>query len=60
MPKVFFGVVTSCVISPKILGQNIGNFWDWFRAVLGFGFDLGTDVFEFCYVFWYHNDSVTN
>ena len=24
------------------------------------GFNLGTDVFRFCGVFWYHNNSVTN
>ena len=28
--------------------------------MLRFGFDLGTDVFGFCGVFWYHNNSVTN
>ena len=28
--------------------------------MLRFGFDLGTDVFGFCYVFWYHNNSVMN
>ena len=25
-----------------------------------FGFDLGTNVFGFCGVFWYHSNSVTN
>ena len=28
--------------------------------MLRFGFDPGTNVFEFCDVFWYHNNSVTN
>ena len=28
--------------------------------MLRFGFDPGTDVFEFCDVFWYHINSVTN
>ena len=28
--------------------------------MLRFGFDPGTDVFEFCSVFWYHSNSVTN
>ena len=28
--------------------------------MLRFSFDPGTYVFEFCYVFWYHSDSVTN
>ena len=28
--------------------------------MLRFGFDPRTDVFGFCSVFWYHNDSVTN
>ena len=28
--------------------------------MLRFGFDPGTDVFGFCGVFWYHNNSVTN
>ena len=27
--------------------------------MLRFGFDPGTDVFGFCGVFWYHNNSVT-
>ena len=27
---------------------------------LRFGFDSDTDVFEFCNVFWYHSNSVTN
>ena len=25
------------------------------RTMLRFGFALGTDVFKFCGVFWYHN-----
>ena len=28
--------------------------------MLIFFFDLGTDVFGFCGVFWYHSNSVTN
>ena len=28
--------------------------------MLRFSFDPGNDVFGFCYVFSYHNDSVTN
>ena len=28
--------------------------------MLRFGFDPGTDVFGFCGVFWYHNNSVMN
>ena len=28
--------------------------------MLRFGFDPGTDVFGFCGLFWYHNNSVTN
>ena len=52
--------MTGLVISPKILGPNIGNFWYWFRTVLKFGFDHGTNVFGFCCVFWYHSDSMTN
>ena len=28
--------------------------------MLRFGFDPGTDVFEFCGVFWYHSNLVTN
>ena len=30
------------------------------QTMLRFGFDLGTDVFGFYGVFWYHNNSVTN
>ena len=30
------------------------------RTMLRFGFDLRIDVFGFCGVFWYHNNSVTN
>ena len=28
--------------------------------MLRFGFDLGTDVYGVCGVFWYHNNSVKN
>ena len=31
-----------------------------FRIEFEFGFDPETNVFEFCGVFWYHNNSVTN
>ena len=31
-----------------------------FGTRLRFGFDPGTDVFGFCGVFWYPNNSVTN
>ena len=30
------------------------------RTVLRFGFNPGTDVVEFCGVFWYYSNSVTN
>ena len=29
-------------------------------TVLRFGFDPGIDIFGFCGVFWYHNNSVMN
>ena len=28
--------------------------------MLRFGFDLETDVYRFCGMFWYHNNLVTN
>ena len=34
-------------------------FWQS-ETMLRFGFDPGTDVFRFCCVFWYLNNSVTN
>ena len=37
-----------------------GTFFGQSQTVLRFGFDPGTDVFGFCGVFWYHNNSVTN
>ena len=37
-----------------------GTIFGQSRTVLRFGFDPGTDVFEFCCVFWYHSNSVTN
>ena len=40
----------------RIFGTIFGKSW----TVLRFGFDLGTDVFGFCGVFWYPNNSVTN
>ena len=30
------------------------------HIVLRFGFNLGTDAFGFCRVFWYHSNLVTN
>ena len=30
------------------------------QIVLRFGFNLGTNVFGFCGVFWYHSNSVVN
>ena len=42
-------------ISPKILGLNVGMFRTIFgqsKIVLRIGFDPGTDVFGFRYVFW--------
>ena len=53
----------SCVLVPRFLGLNIGNFRISFRqpwTMLRFGFDLGANVFGFCGVFWYHINSVTN
>ena len=40
----------------EIFGTSSGQS----RTLLRFGFDLETNVFEFCFVFWYHNNSVTN
>ena len=43
--------------SPDIIfGTIFGQSW----TVLRFGFDLGTDVFGFCGVFWYPNNLVIN
>ena len=39
-----------------IFGTIFGQSW----TVLRFGFDPGTDVFGFCGVFWYLNNSVIN
>ena len=36
------------------------DFFGQFRTKFGFGFDPETDVFGFCVVFWYPNNSVTN
>ena len=30
------------------------------QTVLRFGFDPRTDVFGFCFVFWYHNNLLMN
>ena len=38
-------------IFETVFGQSV--------TVLRFGFDPGTDVFGFCSVFWYPNNSVT-
>ena len=40
------------MIFKTIFGQS--------QTVLRFGFNPETDVFGFCGVFWYHNNSVTN
>ena len=40
------------LFSDMIFGQSLTE--------LRFGFDPETDVFEFCGVFWYHNNLVTN
>ena len=40
----------------EIFGTSSGQSLTGFR----FGFDLGTDVFGFCDVFWYHSNLVTN
>ena len=40
----------------KIFGTIFGQSW----TVLRFGFDPGTNVFGFCGVFWYPNNSVMN
>ena len=40
----------------RIFGTIFRQSW----TVLRFGFDPKTDVFEFCGVFWYSNNSVTN
>ena len=37
-----------------------GTVFEQSGTELRFGFDLGTDVFGFCGVFWYHSNSVTN
>ena len=40
-----------CVLVPRFLGLNIGNFGISFGqswTMLSFGFDPGTDVLEFC------------
>ena len=40
----------------RIFGTIFGQSW----TVLRFGFDPRTDVFEFCDMFWYPNNSVMN
>ena len=42
--------------SDKIFGTIFGQS----KTGLRFGFDLGTDVFGFCGVFWYHSNFMTN
>ena len=52
-----------CVLVPRFLGLNIGNFGissEQSRTMLRFGFDPGTDVFGFYSVFWNHSDSMMN
>ena len=38
----------------------VKNVFGQSRTRFEFGFNLGTDVFGFCGVFWYHSNSVTN
>ena len=38
----------------------VGTIFGQSGSGLRFGFDLETDVFGFCGVFWYHSNSVTN
>ena len=40
----------------RIFGTIFAQSW----TVLRFGFDLGTDIFVFCGVFWYFNNLMTN
>ena len=44
------------MFSDKIFGNVFGQS----ETGLRFGFDPETDVFKFCGVFWYHNNSMTN
>ena len=51
MAWAFFGVETSCVLVPRFLRLNIGNFEissGQSRTMLRFGFDPRIDVFGFC------------
>ena len=48
------------LIFGTVLEKIFGIFLWQSRTVLSFGFDPRTDVFEFCGVFWYHSNSVTN
>ena len=40
--------------------RNFRTVFDQSQTILRFSFDPGTDVFGFCGMFWYHNNSVTN
>ena len=42
------------------LNKIFGTVFGQSETVLRFGFDPGTDVFGFCGVFWYPNNSMTN
>ena len=42
------------------LDKIFKNIFEQSGTVLSFGFDLVTDVFRFCGVFWYHSNSMTN
>ena len=46
-----------CSNSP---GLNFRTIFGQFQIKFGFGFNPETDVFGFCVVFWYPNNSVTN
>ena len=55
------------IVRVEILGlfsdspnRNFKTIFGQSRTMLRFDFDPKTDVFRFCDVFWYHNNSVTN
>ena len=55
------------IVGVEILGlfsdspnRNFKTIFGQSRTMLRFDFDPKTDVFRFCDVFWYHNNSVTN
>ena len=43
-----------------LFADNPDRIFEQSWTVLRFGFDPGTDVFGFCGVFWYPNNSVRN